>query len=97
MKDELCVKIIKTFIELRAKTYSYLTDDGNKDKKAKGTRKCVIKRKLKFENYKNCLESKQFDNVINHLEKKINIDSTKNVIKKFIRNNDLKMKVQCFY
>ena len=81
MKHELGVKIIKKFIELRAKTYSYLADDGSEDKKAKGTGKCVIKRKLKFENYKKCLELKQFDNVINHLEEKINIDSTKNVTK----------------
>ena len=29
---------------------SYLIDDGGEDKKAKGTEKCVIKRKLKFEN-----------------------------------------------
>ena len=32
---------------LRVKTYSYLTDN-NKDKKAKGTKKCFIKRKLKL-------------------------------------------------
>ena len=30
-------------------------DDGSEHKKAKGTRKCVIKRRLLFENYKNCL------------------------------------------
>ena len=35
------------FVGLRAKTYSYLIDDGNEDKKAKGTTKCVIKRKRK--------------------------------------------------
>ena len=29
-----------------------------KIKKRKGTKKCVIKRKLKFENYKNCLVNK---------------------------------------
>ena len=40
-----------------AKTYSYLIDDCNEDKKAKGTKKCVIERKLEFENYKNCLEA----------------------------------------
>ena len=40
------------FVEPRAKTYIYLTDDDSKGKKAKGTRKGVIKRKLKFENYK---------------------------------------------
>ena len=35
----------------------------------KGTKKCVIKRKLKFENYENCLEATQRENKINHLEK----------------------------
>ena len=31
--------------------------------------KNVIKRKLKFENYKKCLEATQLDNKINYLEK----------------------------
>ena len=30
-------------------------DDGRSDKKAKGTKKCVIKRRLKFNDYKDCL------------------------------------------
>ena len=30
-------------------------DDGNSHKKAKRTKKCVIKRKLKFNDYKHCL------------------------------------------
>ena len=34
---------------------AYLMDDGIKKKKAKGTKKCVIKRKLMFKNYKDCL------------------------------------------
>ena len=49
MKDELGVKIMKEFIALRTKTYSYLTDNKDEDKTAKGTKKCVMKRKLKFE------------------------------------------------
>ena len=52
IKDELGRKIMTRFVGLRAKTYSYLIDDGTKDKKAKGTKMCVIKRKLKSENYK---------------------------------------------
>ena len=44
MKDELGGRIIKEFIGLRPKCYSYLTDGGNVDKKAKGTKRCVIKR-----------------------------------------------------
>ena len=55
MKDELGGRIIKEFIALRSKTYSYLTDDCKEDKKAKGTKKCVIKRMIKFNDYKNCL------------------------------------------
>ena len=39
------------FIGLRAKTYAYLMDDNSKHKKAKGTKKWVIKRRLVFENY----------------------------------------------
>ena len=30
-------------------------DDGGGDKKNKGTKKCVIKRRLKFNDYKDCL------------------------------------------
>ena len=55
MKDELGGKIITRFITLRPKTYSYLTDDGKEDKKAKGTKKCVIKRMIKFNDYKNSM------------------------------------------
>ena len=73
---------MKKFVGLRAKTYSYFIDDNSGDKKEKGTEKCTIKRKLKFENYKNCLEAFQVDNEIKYLEKnKINIDSLKKIIK----------------
>ena len=50
MKDELGGKIMIKFVGLKAKTYSYLIDDSSEVRKAKGTKKCVIKRKLKFEN-----------------------------------------------
>ena len=55
IKDELGGKIITEFITLRPKTYSYLTDDCKEDKKAKGTKKCVIKRMIEFNDYKKCL------------------------------------------
>ena len=54
MKDELGGKITE-FVTLRPKTYSSLTDDGKEDKKAKGTRKCIIKKMSKFNDYKKCL------------------------------------------
>ena len=55
MKDELSLKIITEFATLRPKTYSFLTDDGREDKKAKGTKKCVIKKMIKFNDYEKCL------------------------------------------
>ena len=59
MKDELGGKIMTEFVALRPKTYSYLTDDCEEDKKAKGTKKCVIKGRLKFNGYKDCLLNNQ--------------------------------------
>ena len=59
MKDGLGGQVMKEFVGLRAKIYSYLKDNNDEDKKAKGIKKCVIKRKLKFEDYKNCLEAAQ--------------------------------------
>ena len=95
MKDELGRKIMAKFVGLRAKTYMYLMDDNSEDKKAKSTKKCVIKRKLKFENYKNCLEETHLENEINHLEKnKIDIDFIKENHKEFIRNNKSILKIQ---
>ena len=55
MKDKLGGRVINEFVALRPKTYSYLTDDCKEGKKAKGTKKCVIKRMIKFDDYKNCL------------------------------------------
>ena len=54
-KDELGEKIMKEFCALRAKTYTYLMEDDSEHKKAKGTKKCIIKRRLMFENYKDSL------------------------------------------
>ena len=55
MKDELGGRVITASVALRPKTHSYLTDDCKEDKKAKGTKKCVIKRMIKFDDYKICL------------------------------------------
>ena len=68
MKNELCGKIIE-FAALRPNTYSYLADNNDEDEKAKDTRKCVTKRKIKFEDYKPCLDANQLENEIHRLEK----------------------------
>ena len=54
-EDELGGRIMNEFSALRAKTYSYLMDGNRKVKKSKGTKKCVIKRRLVLENYKDSL------------------------------------------
>ena len=89
MKDELRDKIITEFVTLRPKTYSYSTDDGKEDKKAKGTKKCVIKRMIKFNDYKNCLLK---DKVLlksqqRFISKKHDV-YTKNINKIALSNND---------
>ena len=62
-KDELGGEIMTEFAGIRAKAYAYLADNYDLDdddyvcktKKAKGMKKWVIKRRLMFENYKDCL------------------------------------------
>ena len=54
-KDELGGKIMTEFVALRPKTYSYLDDYCNKRKKSKGTKRCVIKQKLMFQNFQDSL------------------------------------------
>ena len=91
MKDKLGGKIITEFVTLRPKTYSYLTDEGKEDKKAKGTKKCVIKRMIKFNDHKNCLLK---DEVIlksqqRLISKKYDV-YTENINKITLSNNDVK-------
>ena len=54
-KDELGGQIMKEVCALREKAYSYLMDDNSEIIKSKGTKRCVIKQELMFENYKYCL------------------------------------------
>ena len=64
MKDELGGTIMTEFVSLRPKLYSYKKLDDSEtsngpqfvqDKKCKGIKKCVVKKTLTFEDYKNCL------------------------------------------
>ena len=54
-KDELGGKIVTEFCAHRAKAYKYKLDDDTEHKMVKGTKKCVIKRELMYENYKDSL------------------------------------------
>ena len=59
MKDELGGKIMKEFISLRPKMYSYRVDENggaqSEPKKCKGIKKCVVKKTISFDDYKRCL------------------------------------------
>ena len=89
MKDELGGKIITEFVTLRPKTYSFLTDDGKEDKKAKGAKKCVIKKMIKFNDYKKCLlnDEVMLNQQQRFISKKHNVH-TENINKIALSNND---------
>ena len=57
MKDELGGKIISEFVALRPKMYAYEKLDGGVDKKCKGTKKCVVKKRITFDDYKKVYET----------------------------------------
>ena len=54
-KGELRGKIMKVLAGVRAKTWAYLMDDHSEHKKAKGTKKCIIKKDIMVRNYEDCL------------------------------------------
>ena len=85
MKGELAGEIIT----LRPKTYSYLTDNDKEDKKAKETKKCEIKKTIKFNDYKKCLLN---DKVILKSQQRFISNKhdvyTENVNKIALSNND---------
>ena len=54
-KDETAGKIIKEFVGLRAKLYSYKMDEGGESKKCKGIKKRVVESSISHEDYKTCL------------------------------------------
>ena len=56
-KDEAAGKIIKEFVGLRAKLYSYKMDEGKENKRCKGIKKAVVEKSITHEDYKTCLET----------------------------------------
>ena len=54
-KDEVAGKIIKEFVGLRAKMYSYKMFEGKESKRCKGIKKQVVEKSITHENYKTCL------------------------------------------
>ena len=88
IKDELGGKIMTEFVALRAKTYSYLMDHGNSDsdthaiKKIKGTKTYVIKRVLRFNDYKNRLLNNK---IKSNSQQRFKMNHTMFILKKLTR------------
>ena len=57
MKDETAGKIIKEFVGLRAKLYSFIMEDGKENKRCKGVKKQVVESSITHEDYKTCLRT----------------------------------------
>ena len=55
MKDELGSLIITEFVKLRPKLYAHKKLNGKNDKRYKGIKKCVVRKTISFDDYKNCL------------------------------------------
>ena len=56
-KDEAAGKIIKEFVGLRAKLYSFKMEDGKENKRCKGVKKQVVESSITHEDYKTCLKT----------------------------------------
>ena len=56
-KDEAAGKVIKEFVGLRAKLYSYKMDEGKENKRCKGIKKAVVEKSIRHEDYKTCLKT----------------------------------------
>ena len=54
-KDEAAGKILKEFVGLRAKLYSYKMDEGKENKRCKGIKKAVVEKSITHEDYLTCL------------------------------------------
>ena len=51
--------VMKEFTAPRPIVYTYFANDGHVGKKAKGKTKCVIKKEIKFQDYKDCVKYKE--------------------------------------
>ena len=85
-KSEQGAQIMKKFVSLRPK--AYVKDNDDENKKAKPRKRCVLKRNIKFKDFKNCQKASQLINKVSCLENKgINADSLKENHRKFVENS----------
>ena len=61
---------MKKAARFRPKAYNCLKDNGHYFEKAKGTKRYVVKRKIKFQDYKTCLKASQIINKLTIYKRK---------------------------
>ena len=95
-KDELGGKVMTEFCALRAKAYAYKLDGDTEKIKVKGTKKCIVKREITFNNYADALFN---DEVIIKSQQRFRTDHhkvyTEEVNKIAVSSNDDK-RIQTF-
>ena len=80
---------MEVFVTMKPKTYSYLTGYNNENKKHKVHKYDVIKRKIKFEDQKYCLEALQVEKKVNELiQNKVDVDSLNENHREFIKTKN---------
>ena len=95
-KAELGGRIMKEFCALRPETYSYLMNDDGEVKKSKGTKKCVIKRELVFENYIDCIRNDKIILKSQQIFKSDHHDVYTEEVNKIVLSNDDDKRLQTY-
>lgn len=88
MKDEYACDMVKEFIGLRSKMYAIKTHENKVSKRGKGIKKCVLDRKISFEDYKKCLNEhctlfRNQAHMKSHLRNMYNVSYPKKVLDPF--------------
>ena len=84
MKDETAGVAIKEFVGLKPKTYSFLVDDSNEHKKAKGVGKNIVAAKSHNKHKNVLLNNKCLKHLMNRTQTRVKQDPIKST--KFLHN-----------
>ena len=84
MKDETAGVAIKEFVGLKPKTYSFLVDDSNEHKKAKGVGKNIVAAKSHNKHKNVLLNNKCLKHLMNRTQTRVKQDPIKST--EFLHN-----------
>lgn len=94
MKDENAGKVMREFVGLGPKVYSFTTENDDEVKKAKGVKKCVVTQ-YSIENYKHCLFSEEISSDFMYtFTSKLHNILTEKIHKVTLSSKDTKRKIR---